>query len=124
MSRHLRPDPVLDQFRQGVAALVDQDTVVGHVATLVESFWSPSHPFRMQERVWLRVTWIDGRREELLEDYPPWTSVADLREGHFVWPDLHGDIDFKTRWLTGADQQQAWRQWGITNDLSTYMAPP
>lgn len=123
MSRHPRPDPALDQFRQGIATLIDQDTVVGHVATLVEPFWSPSHPFRMQERVWLLVTWIDGRQEQLLEDYPPWTSVTELREGHFVWPD-HNDVDLTARWLIGAEQQQAWQRWGIINHPSTYMAPP
>lgn len=124
MSRHPRPDPALDQFRQGIAGLFDEDTLVGHVATVVEPFWGLGAPVRIQERVWLLVTWIDGRREQLLEDYPPWTSVTELREGHFVWPDPRGDIDFTTRWLTGAEQQQAWQRWGITSDPSTYMAPP
>ena len=38
----------------------------------------------MQDWVWLLVVWADGDRELPLEDYPPWSAVAELRSGVFA----------------------------------------
>lgn len=53
------------------------------MATALGSFWSPGRPFTLQDRVWLTVVWADGEREDPIEDYPPWSVVADVRAGHF-----------------------------------------
>ena len=38
------PDPSIDQSRQGVFVLRRDGEVVGHVASVVSTYWSPSRP--------------------------------------------------------------------------------
>ena len=78
-------------------------------------------PFHRDERVWLLVTWVDGRRERIEEDYQPWISVAELREGHFVWQSPGGEVDFEAEWLSGAERDRAWESYGIHDDVGAYM---
>jgi len=103
--------------------LIDHGEAVGYVATVVEPMWSPSHPFRQQEQVWLLVSWIDGSRERIFEDYPPWTAVEELRHGHFVWESPDGEIDLEASWLTGEERDHAWARYGILHDVSAYLTP-
>jgi hypothetical protein len=117
-SRDRPGDPGLDEFREGVAVLRDGDAVVGYVASIVEPMWAS---FRRQERVWLLVTWVDGRRERIQEDYEPWTSVSELRDGHFVWETATGEIDFAATWLDGEERAHAWAAVGIHEDVGSYM---
>lgn len=73
--------PDLDEFREGVWLLQRDGQTVGHAATIVETMWAPFH---RQECVWVLVTWIDGHRERVMEDYAPFISVQELRDGHLV----------------------------------------
>ena len=81
LSRNNAGSRNLDQFRGGLAVLRDRGEVAGYVATAVEPMWSPFRPYRRPEQVWLLVSWADDSRERIFEDYPPWTAVAELREG-------------------------------------------
>lgn len=112
------PDPALDGFREGVASLWHEDELAGHVATVVEAMWAP---FRRQAQVWILVTWADGRREPIYEDYEPWTSVAELEMGHLLLSTPQGDIDFDARWLEGKSREAAWARFGIHDQVGAYM---
>jgi hypothetical protein len=81
-------------------------------------------PFRRQEQVWLLVTWINGRRERIEEDYEPWTYVADLLDGHFKWESGTNEVVFHAEWLSGPDRDDAWEKYGILEAVGAYMAPP
>ena len=112
-------DPALDDFREGIAVLRQDGVVVGYVATIVESMWAP---FRRQERVWLLVTWADGRRERIDEDYEPWIAVKELREGHFRWDSHQGEVDYTAEWLRGDERDRLWQAYGIHDDVGAYMS--
>lgn len=71
-------------FDDGVFELSDDTGVVGHLSTVIERAWSP---FRRHHQVWLLVTWADGRRERIFEDYQPWTAVRELQSGTLCWGD-------------------------------------
>lgn len=117
MSPKWSPDPALDAFRQGVASLRYRGELAGHVATSVEPIWAP---FRRQERVWLLVTWPDGRRE-IDEDYKPWTVVDQLRHGQLTWTTARGDLEFEAEWLGGVAREEAWQRFGILQAVEYYM---
>ena len=74
--------------------------------------------------MWLLVTWADGRRERIDEDYEPWTWVAELLSGHFVWDRGSARVNFTAEWLTGAERDDAWQKYGILDEVGVYMAPP
>ena len=119
MPRKWPTDPALGAFREGIATLFLNGVLAGHVATVVEPMWAP---FRRQERVWLMVTWADGSRGGITEDYEEWTSVQELREGHLSWPcDEVGSVDYEARWLDGPERDAAWRRFGIIDDSGAYM---
>ena len=60
---------MLWRCREGVALLRTEDgQVAGHLAAIVDEFWSPGRPLTWQERVWWLVTWSDGRRDRIEED--------------------------------------------------------
>jgi len=118
VARRWSADPALDVFREGIAALFLNGVLAGHVATIVEPMWAP---FRRQERVWLLVTWANGRRDRIGEDYEPWTYVRELRDDHLVWPSDEGEVDFEARWLEGQERETAWHRFGITDDPGAYM---
>jgi hypothetical protein len=79
-------------------------------------------PFRRQERVWLLVTWADGRRERIDEDYEPWIAVKELREGHFRWDSHQGEVDYTAEWLRGDERDRLWQAYGIHDDVGAYMS--
>lgn len=111
------PDPALDAFRQGVASLRYRGELAGHVATSVEPIWAP---FRRQERVWLLVTWPDGR-QAINEDYEPWTVVDQLRHGQLTLTTAGGDLEFEAEWLSGVAREEAWQRFGILQAVESYM---
>ncbi|MFD1860706.1 hypothetical protein EHW97_11220 [Aeromicrobium camelliae] len=37
--------------------------------------------------MWIVVVWADGVKEFPIEDYPPWTYVAEMRSGYLDWND-------------------------------------
>ena len=67
------------------------------------------------------MTWADGRRERVYEDYQPWTSVAELLTGHFVWERGTTKAVFTTEWLTGSERADAWQEYGILDEVGAYM---
>jgi len=110
-------DKALDPFRDGVAELRLGEEIHGHVATSVEHFWSPGRPLTMQERVFLKVTWADGRSVEVIEDYPTWkhdkevwTVVDEMHDGVLV-PNSH-DTEYSITWLNGDQRERAWLTYG------------
>lgn len=109
--------PDLTPFEGGLAELLLDGTVVGHVAMEVSTFSSPSSPFRRQPWVWLVVVWQDGTKERSVEDYPPWSYVEEISTGRFEWiggtnPGRHGTYD--TRWLGVGEAKEARERLGIT----------
>ncbi|MFB8229949.1 hypothetical protein [Cellulosimicrobium sp. NPDC055967] len=82
--REPEPEPDLDAFEDGLALLRRDGVTMGHVATSLGHFrglftFTP-HPW-----VWLVVVWDDGAKERAVEDYPPWTYVAEMRDGYLEW---------------------------------------
>ena len=111
------PDETLDRFRQGIAELRHDDSVVGHLATQVECFLGLGGRL---ERVWLLITWADGRRERIEEDYPPWTSVEELRAG-FLRRSVDGrQVQFEAVWLYSERATEAWHFYGIHEPVGHY----
>jgi hypothetical protein len=117
-------DPALDRFREGVAVLRSEDgQIAGHLATVVDGFWSPFRPLTWQERVWWLVTWSDGRRERIEEDYSHWTIVEEVRRGQVeleVGPRAETAI-FTVEWLEGEARSTAWASYGINKEIGEYM---
>ena len=123
MPRKVSHDPQLDPFRDGVAILRDSDgQVAGYLATIVDQFWTPFRPLTWQERVWWLVTWADGRRDRIEEDYPPWTLVQEVRKGYAELEINPGrDQRFQVQWLEGDARAEAWSHYGILDDVGAYM---
>jgi hypothetical protein len=67
------------------------------------------------------VTWLDGTRERIEEDYRPWTSVAELSDGHLTWDKNGREQRFEVEWLSGQDRDRAWKDFGIHEAVGTYM---
>ena len=73
--------------------------------------------------MWWLVTWSDGRRERIEEDYPPWTLVEEVRQG---WVELETEqgakpATFIVRWLSGDERSRVWARYGIIEDVEAYM---
>jgi hypothetical protein len=111
-------DDSLEPFRASLAELRQNDAVVGHLATQVERFWGLGG---RQERVWLLITRSDGGRERIEEDYPPWTSVDELRAGFLRWSVDAQELEFKVVWLQGDDARLAWQRYGINEPVGHYL---
>jgi hypothetical protein len=111
-------DEALEPFRDGVAELRQNDAIVGHLATQVEQFWGLGG---RQERVWLLISWSDGRRERIAEDYPPWTSVDELRAGFLRWSVDAQELELKVVWLQGDDARLGWQRYGIHEPVGRYL---
>jgi hypothetical protein len=112
------PDDSLTPFDGGVGLLTRDGRVIGHVATTLGTFWSPSSPLRMQWWVWYIVAWSDGVREPSTEDYPPFWTVNEMRAGYM---DVHsrdasrtGRYDFA--WLPEAERATTLAGLGIRPD--------
>lgn len=106
-----RPDPTLEPFNLGLAALRLDGQIVGHVATTLGSF-SSLFSRQMQHRVWFIVIWTDGTREYAEEDYPPWTFVREIQGGYFDGP---GDVRYQTEWLEEPERTQMWTKLRISS---------
>ncbi|MCB2176607.1 MAG: hypothetical protein KQH57_12410 [Actinomycetales bacterium] len=83
--------PEMEPFKRGLAALKRNGKTVGHVATSLGHFRTPFAPRTPQPWVWLVVVWDDGVKEPSVEDYPPWTYVAEMRAGYLDWQHGRGD---------------------------------
>jgi hypothetical protein len=65
--------------------------------------------------VWLLLTWADGSRDRIEEDYAPRSLV-----GHLVWKTSAGARDFTAEWLHGEDAHWSgpplafWVTWPVT----------
>lgn len=112
------PDVSLNEFRRGVAVLRADAEVVGHLATIVEPFRGPGG---RRERVWLLVTWVDGRRDRIEEDYPPWTSVAEICRGFLTWTIDDRETKLEVAWLEGDSADEAWERYGIHDEVGHYL---
>ena len=112
------PDVSLNEFRRGVAVLRADAEVVGHLATIVEPFRGPGG---RRERVWLLVTWVDGRRDRIEEDYPAWTSVAEICRGFLTWTIDDRDTKLEVAWLEGDSADEAWERYGIHDEVGHYL---
>lgn len=85
----------------GIARLVRDDEVAGHLAASLGRFRSLLPPWRSQPCVWIDLVWSDGLRVPPMEDYPPWTDVRDLLDGFFVPEGLGPSRDgrYAVEWL-------------------------
>lgn len=101
-------------FDHGVFELSEGVDVVGHLSTVTEPIWSP---FRRRHRVWLLLTWVDGRRERIVEDYQPWTLVHELQSGRLSWEGR----DLTARALQGDERATAWEACGIKDEVGAYL---
>lgn len=72
-------DPTLGPFRGGVAALRRGGELAGHIASEVSS---PSRPLSRHSWAWFVIVWTDGVKDRLIEDYPPWTYVTEMKQGY------------------------------------------
>jgi len=83
---------------------------MGHVASVVGTFWSPSRPLSRQWWVWFVVVWSDGSRERSFEDYPPWTTVREMQDGFFEWID---GVRYEIEWLPETERQRVRDELGL-----------
>lgn len=77
--------PEFEPFRDGLMALSQDGQPVGHLATSLGHFRTPFAPLTPQPWIWLVVVWADGVKERAVEDYPPWSYVAEIRQGYVEW---------------------------------------
>lgn len=101
--------------------LTNDGEVVGHLASIVETFWGLGRPLGLQERVWILITWSDGRRERIEEDYPPWTSVTEIRDGWVSWKTDGSEGHYEVIWLDEPERSRLWPEVGIVGDVGAYM---
>jgi hypothetical protein len=83
----VEPDvgPDFEPFRDGLMVLTQGGRPVGHVATSLGHFRAPFAPLTPQPWIWLVVLWADGVKERAVEAYPPWSYVAEIRQGYLEW---------------------------------------
>ena len=107
------PDPGLDPFRGGIAVLVRDGAVAGHLASWVRTFWSPGRLLSRDWWVWFIVVWVDGSREEF-SDYPPLTQVREIQSGSFTWKrvDSHRG-QYTVEWVTDDERESLQFQLGV-----------
>lgn len=105
----------MEAFDHGCLVLCREGEVAGHVATILSWFWSPSRPLTMQQWVWYIVVWADGERERSAEDYPPWITVTDIRNGVFVVEDDGPRSgEYLAEWLPEPEAKAQWERLGLT----------
>lgn len=120
MPKHLPAEPPLDKYRDAIASVHLNGTHVGYLATKVESM-RVGLLLRREERVWLLLTRLDGRREPIQEDYAPWTYVTELEDDRITWGATDADVHYQVRWLEGDGRRDAWNRYGIVQDVGAYM---
>jgi hypothetical protein len=108
-------DPALDVFDRGCLVLRRDGDVVGHVATSLGTFWSPARPLTIQQQVWLVLVWADGEREPIIEDYPPWSVVAEINDGVFTWDDGPHSGTYSAAWLPEGQREAKWTELGLSS---------
>lgn len=111
--------PEFEPFRNGLALLKREGQPVGHVATALGHFRTPFAPRTPQPWVWLVVVWADGVKERAVEDYPPWSYVAEMRAGYFEWvggagQDREGRYDIE--WVPSERAEAERERLGITRE--------
>lgn len=110
----------LEQYRDAIATLHRDGSHVGYLATSIEPVQSGSL-LRRNHRVWLLLTGLDGP-VDIQEDYAPWTYINDMRDGHIDWSWFTGpDAGYEVRWLSGEERDRAWSQYGLVDEVGTYM---
>ena len=109
------PDASLDTFVDGLGVLSRDGVIAGHVATVRGEFHTPLSR-RMQWCIWSLVIWSDGTRERPEEDYPPWTSVTEMKDGYLEVLSQRraraGRYDFA--WLSPDEAREGWATLGIS----------
>ena len=108
--RQPKSEPDLTPFFDGVAEIKLNGQVVGHIATSVSKFWSPFNPLSLNWWVWSAIVWADGKKEQGLEDYSPWSYVADMKNGKLNWQDTTYDI----QWLSSSQAKDKYKQLKLT----------
>ncbi|REJ06099.1 hypothetical protein DY023_07360 [Microbacterium bovistercoris] len=110
------PDASLDPFVNGLGVLSRNGDVVGHVATVRWEFHT-LFSRKQQWWIWTVVIWNDGRRERPEEDYPPRSSVAEMKDGYLEVYSRDearaGRYDFA--WLQPEAAREGWSRLGITH---------
>lgn len=71
--------------------------------------------------VWLLVSWLDGTRERIEEDYRPWAWVAELADGHLEVERRGRKMRLSADWVTGPERESLWGQFGILEPVGAYM---
>jgi len=96
-------EPEMEPFHDGLAVLLRDGRPAGHVATSLGHLTTPLAPRTPRPWVWLVVVWADGTKEPSVEDYPPWSYVADMRGGFLDWEDGRNRERwgrYEIRWVT------------------------
>lgn|GEM_PF-1879196 len=110
------PDTTLDPFRGGVGVLTQNGEFRGHVLTIVSTFMT-LFTFRAQWWVWYIVVRADGTQERSAEDYPPFLTVTEMKNGRFeantYGDDRNGHYDFA--WLAADEAAQTRERLGVTD---------
>lgn len=115
-----RTEPWLDEYRDAVASLHVDGALVAFLATKVESMRA-GLLLRRAARVWLLLTWLDGSRDPIQEDYAPWFYIPGLKEGGISWASPGGDVAYEVRWLESDERRDTWGRYGIVEDVGAYM---
>lgn len=55
------------------------------------------------------------------EDYPPWTSVDELRAGFLRWSVDGQELELKVDWLQGDAARLAWQRYGMHEPVGHYL---
>lgn len=112
---HRTVEPRLKPFDRGAVVLRDGIELVGHVVSVVSSFWSPLRPLRKQSCVWFTVIWADGQRENPFDDYPPgWFTVEEIESGRFIWSQGTHQGEYKAEILGPEAAAATWDELGVT----------
>lgn len=108
-------DPKLDPFRDAVWQLSSPGGLTGWVTTSVMPMRSLPFFWVKFESMWNQVHWIDGKHEDVEEDYSPdWFTVEELLSGHFTTVDsrFNRDGTFDAVAVTGPERDRLWAELG------------
>ncbi len=117
--QELAADHGLQQFDRGIAVLLREGQVVGHVATVVDYFRTTLEAEVREPWVWLLVRWDDGTTDPVTEDYAPWRYVTEMQRDRLTWdgPDAGRPGVYELVWAADAAEAAAeWERLGISRD--------